>query len=109
MGYIIGLSVVFLLAMAIHYFTEFDTKQKLTVASVLSIIICSAIYYNQIQNQNMQHMREVVLRFNQGKNIQCNKLDVNSSNYTLSIGTYTFIGKKNTPNFEQMISVSNCK
>jgi hypothetical protein len=54
-------------------------------------------------------MLGAVLKFKQSKTIDCKGIDVNNSNYTLSIGTYTFIGKKDTPNYDQMISASTCK
>ena len=36
-------------------------------------------------------------------------IDINNTDYTISIGTYTFIGKKDTPNYGQMISASTCE
>ena len=54
-------------------------------------------------------MMNVVLKFKQNKTVNCNGIDVNNSQYTLSIGTYTFIGKENTPHYSQMISVTECQ
>lgn len=68
-----------------------------------------AIMYNEYTKQESQKVREAVLQFNQGKTIQCDGKEINSTNYTLSVGTYTFIGKQGTPNFEEMIGASSCK
>jgi hypothetical protein len=49
------------------------------------------------------------MKFQQNGTIKCSGVDVNSSIFSLSIGTYTFIGKKETPFYGQMISVSSCE
>ncbi|MNO07729.1 hypothetical protein D3C81_2300410 [compost metagenome] len=54
-------------------------------------------------------MLNVIVKYKQGKTVQCNGKDVNSSQYSLSIGTYTFIGKKDTPHYAEMISAADCK
>jgi len=51
---------------------------------------------------------QTIIKFNQNKTIVCDGIDVNTTNFSLSIGTYTFIGLKNTPNYGQMISASTC-
>ena len=54
-------------------------------------------------------MMKAVNAYNQNQTIECNGVKINSKLYDLSTGTYTFIGRKNTPNAGQMISVSSCK
>lgn len=109
MAYIIGLVVVVVLFIMLHYFTDLNKSQKILTAAVLFSIISSAIAYNSYSYAQRDNMLNVVLKFNQNKTVKCNNYDVNQTNYTLSIGTYTFIGKENTPNFNQMISVSECQ
>jgi len=109
MAYIIGLVIVGLLFLALHYFTDLKTSQKLTVGAVIFAIILGAIAYNKYAYSQRDNMLNVVLKFNQNKTVHCNGIDVNNTNYTLSIGTYTFIGKENTPHYSQMISASTCE
>lgn len=109
MAYILGLVVVGLLFLSLHYFTELSKSQKLLVTLALFGIIFSAIAYNTYSNEQSQKLLDVVRAFNQDKTVKCNGVDVNNSNYSLSIGTYTFIGKPNTPYFNQMISASDCQ
>lgn len=109
MTYILGLVIVALFFLALKYFTELDKKQEIIVALITGAIIFAAIAFNSYSTSQRDQMTNVVLKFNQSKTVQCNGLDVNNSNYTLSIGTYTFIGRENTPNYAQMISVSNCE
>ena len=109
MAYIIGLVVVGLLFASLHYFTELKNSQKITIAAMLLVIISAAIAFNTYNTSQRENMMRVVTKFNQDKTINCNGIDVNNSDYTLSIGTYTFIGKEKTPHYGQMISASQCK
>ena len=109
MAYILGLIVVALFFLSLHYFTELNHKEKTLTSAIVLAIILSAIAFNTYSDTQRDNMMVVVTKFNQGKNVSCKGLDVNSSLYDLSTGTYTFIGKENTPNYGQMISVSLCK
>ncbi len=109
MAYIIGLVIVGLFFLSLHYFTELDNKQKITISAVVLVFISGAIAFNAYSNATSQNMRAVVTKYKQGKTVNCNGIDVNSTNYGLSMGTYTFIGKENTPNYGQMISVEECE
>lgn len=109
MAYIAGLVIVGLLFLALHYFTEIETRQKIIIGSVTLAIVIGAIIFNNYSSSQRDKMMNAVLKFNQNKTVKCDGVDINNSNYTLSIGTYTFIGKKNTPNYAQMISASKCE
>jgi len=109
MAYIAGLVIVGFFFLSLHYFTELSKSQKMTVTAVVLAIVLSAIAFNAYSASQRDKMLNVVLKFKQSKTVSCNGIDVNNSNYTLSIGTYTFIGKENTPNYGQMISASSCE
>lgn len=109
MAYIFGAIIAGLFFLALHYFTEFTKFQKITVTAIIMAIVLAAISYNSYSNAQSQKMLEVVRKFEQNKTVKCQNEDVNSTSFTLSIGTYTFIGKPNTPHANQMISVSECE
>jgi energy-coupling factor transporter transmembrane protein EcfT len=109
MAYIAGLVIVGFFFLALHYFTELTKSQKSMITTVILVVVLSAIAFNAYNNAQTNKMLNVVMKFNQNKTIKCNGIDVNNSNYTISIGTYTFIGKENTPNYGQMISASSCE
>jgi uncharacterized protein YacL len=109
MAYILGLIIVIILFVILHYFTELSKKQMLITTAIFLSFVLGAIFYNSIQNNKRDAMLNIVTSFKQDKNITCNKHTINSKEYTLSIGTYTFIGKENTPNYGRMISVSECE
>ena len=109
MAYIAGVIVVGFFFLALHYFTEVTKHQKIIITAVILVVVLGAIGFNAYTASQREQMMSVVTKFNQSKSVKCNGIDVNNSNYTLSIGTYIFIGKESTPNYGQMISVSNCK
>lgn len=109
MAYIAGLIIAGFFFLALHYFTELTKKQKTLITIVILVLILSAIAFNTYSSSQRDKMLNVVLKFKQDKTIKCNGIDVNNTNYTISIGTYTFIGKENTPNYGEMISASSCK
>jgi phosphate/sulfate permease len=107
--YIAGLVVVGLLFLALHYFTEVSKSQKIVIMLVILFVVSGAIAFNIYGSIQREKMMSVVTKFNQGKMVMCEGVKIDKKNYTLSIGTYTFIGKEQTPNYAQMISASNCK
>ena len=109
MAYIAGLVIVGFFFLALHYFTELTTSLKAMITAMILAIVLGAIAFNFYSSSQRDKMMNVVLHFNQNKTVKCNGIDINNSNYSLSIGTYTFIGKENTPNYAQMISVSTCE
>ena len=109
MAYILGLVVVALFFLSMHYFTELNHKQKLTTTAIVLLIIFGAIAFNTYASAQRKNMMSVVTAFNQNKTVECDGSKVNKEQYDLSTGTFTFIGRKNTPNYGQMISASSCK
>jgi len=109
MAYIAGLVIVGLFFLVLHYFTELNKHQKTIITIAVFSIILGAIAFNTYSNAKRDKMLNVVMKFNQGKTVNCNGIDVNNTHYTISIGTYTFIGKEKTPNYGQMISASTCE
>ncbi len=109
MAYILGIVIVIVFFVVLHYFTDLNKSQKIITSAVIFSVVSGAIAYNAYTNTQRDNMLNVVLKFNQNKTVKCNGIDVNNTNYTLSVGTYTFIGKENTPNYSQMISAAECQ
>ena len=109
MAYILGLVVVLLFFGVMHFFTELNIKQKSTATVLMLIFVAGALFYNTLQNSNADHLRDVMLRYNQGKVLQCGDLNVNKTDFSLSVGTQTFIGIKNGPQAGKMVAASDCE
>lgn len=109
MAYIAGLIITGLFFLTLHYFTELTKGQKITITIVILALVLSAAAFNSYSNAQSQKMLEVVMKFNQHKDIECEGITLNDKNFTLSIGTYTFIGKQDTPYYNRMVNASTCK
>jgi len=109
MTYIIEFIAIGAFFLTLHYFTELTKIQKISISVAFLVIIIGATIYNGYISKEQEKILNTVLKFKQNKTIICNKIKVDSTNYTLSIGTYTFIGKKGTSRYGEMISASTCK
>ncbi|MBN2815645.1 MAG: hypothetical protein JXQ67_03115 [Campylobacterales bacterium] len=109
MAYIFGLIVVGIFFLALHYYTELTKSQKLGVTAAFFSIVIGAIAYNAYSDTQREKMLMVVTKFQQNKTVHCNAKEVNMTNYDLSVGTYTFIGRENTPFYGEMISAASCE
>jgi hypothetical protein len=108
-AYIAGLVIAGLLFLTIKYFLDLDKKQEIIAGGTLLVLILSAVAFNAYNSAQRDKMLAVVIKYQQHKTVTCNGVDVNSTNYDLSNGTYTFIGRKNTPYYGEMISASSCE
>lgn len=109
MAYLYGIIIIGLFFAALHYFTDLNHSQKWWVITTVLAILSVAVMFNTYNQQQSDKTRDMAMKFNQGKTINCNNTQVNNQNYTLSVGTYTFIGKENTKDAGQMISASICE
>ena len=109
MTYIYGIIIIGLLFAVLHYFTDLNHSQKWWVVTTILAILSVAVMFNTYNEQEAEKTRDVTTKFNQGKTIICNGEEISSKDYTLSVGTYTFIGKDNTSNAGTMISASICE
>ncbi len=109
MAYLFGLVIVALFFGVMHFFTELNVKQKAVATLIVLAFIMGALFYNHLQNQDAAHLRDVMLRYNQGKTLQCGNLTVQKSNFSLSIGTQTFIGREESEEAGNMVSASECE
>ena len=108
MAYIFGLFLVIVFFLAMRYFTEFDFRQQMSITLVVFSVVATAVIYNEYTKKESQHILNVALKYKQGKTLHCSGQEVNSTNYSLSTGTYTFIGLEGTDNAQEMISASDC-
>lgn len=109
MAYLAGFIIVGVLFLVLHYFTQMGNKEKSIVSLVVLSVILFAIAYNSYNSDQREKMLSAIMKFNQNKTLKCNGAEVDNKNFTLSIGTHTFIGKENTPYYGQMISAASCE
>ncbi len=109
MAYILGLVIVALFFGVMHFFTELNVKQKVTATVLVLTFIMGALFYNSLQNAKAEQVRDVMLRYNQGKSLKCGDLDVSKNDFSLSVGTQTFIGRPESAQAGMMVAASECE
>jgi hypothetical protein len=109
MAYILGLVIVALFFGVMHFFTELNAKQKVTATVLVLAFVMGALFYNNLQSTKAEHVRDVMLRYNQGQNLKCGELDVTKINFSLSVGTQTFIGRQEGTHAGKMVAASECE
>ena len=109
MAYLFGLLIIAIFFGVMHFYTELDAKQKVGATITVALLIMSAIFFNYIQTEKSEHVRQVMRHFNQGKNIQCGEITVTNKTFSLSVGTQTFIGLQQGSNAGKMLSASGCE
>lgn len=109
MAYIFGLIITALFFGVMHFFTELNIKQKVVSTLLVLSFVMGALYYNSLQNEEAEHLRDVMLRYNQEKNLQCSDVNVTKANFSLSVGTQTFLGRKESAHAGKMIPASACE
>jgi flagellar biosynthesis/type III secretory pathway M-ring protein FliF/YscJ len=108
-AYIAGLVIAGLFFLTIKYFLQLSAKQEIIITLIVAVLIFAAVAFNSYSSAQREKMLNVVTKYKQNKTVVCQGKDVNSTNYDLSIGTYTFIGRENTPNYGEMISATSCE
>lgn len=102
-------SVIALLYGVMHFFTEMSHRRKLQVAGGLLLVVAAAAAWNSRADREQEHVRSVILKFNQHKSLECAGVEVNDGNYTLSIGTQSFIAKEGSPHAGQIFDAARCR
>ena len=109
MAYIFGLLIVVVFFGVMHFFTELKTKEKGVATLSLLSLIMGALFYNAVQSAQADHVRDVMLRYKQGKTLECGAFQVTNKSFTLSIGTQTFIGRTDSKYADQMVAAKGCE
>lgn len=109
MNFLLLILILIFILLGIFFFQGISRKEKQLISFSLLFITGGALFYNHVSDIESNRVSNIVTKFKQNKNIQCGINEVNQSNYSLSIGTYTFIGKKETPYYGNMISLFHCK
>ena len=109
MAYLFGLLIVALFFGVMHFFTELNVKQKLVATLLVLAFVMGALFYNNLQNNDAEHVRDVMLRYNQDQTLQCRDLTVSKADFSLSVGTQTFIGRPQSIHAGKMVTASECE
>ena len=109
MSYLYVVAMIALLYGVMHFFTEMSHRQKLLVAGGLLLVVIAAVAWNRHVDREQAHVRSVILKFNQHQTLECAGVKVNDVNYTLSIGTQSFIAKEGSPHAGRIFYAAGCR
>ena len=109
MSYLYIVAVIALLYALMHFFTEMNHGQKLAVSALLLLVVGGAVTYNRSVDATQEHVRDVILKFNQHQSLDCGGVEVNDRTFTLSVGTQSFIANEGTPHAGQIFEASGCR
>jgi hypothetical protein len=109
MAYIFGIVIVALFFMLLHYFTELNAKQKTGITLMALAIVGSAWGFNAYNDSQREKVAQIERKYNQGKKVECNGVEVTKEGFSYSVGTQTFIGREGTEHYTRMISAYECQ
>lgn len=109
MSYILGLLAVGVLFLVLHNFTALDYKTKGIVAAVLVATIAFMYLFNVYADKQRDLVMAIERKYKQNSPITCKGVEVNQSTFSYSIGTQTFIGRKGTSHYGELISAATCE
>ena len=109
MSYILGITAIAVLFVILHNFTELGSREKILTTLTLLGVVLSMYLYNLYTDLQRDHVTEVVLKYKQNKTLTCKGIEINSTNFSYSVGTQTFIGREKSQHYGRLISATECK
>ncbi|EAI9199025.1 hypothetical protein DUH34_08635 [Campylobacter coli] len=77
---------------------------------MLVIFIVLAVFF-EFENTQKSHLRtDIIVAFNQNKNILCKDINISKAYFNYEFGTGSFISKDNNQNFNSLIiDIRDCR
>lgn len=72
---------------------ELNLKNKIILASALAVISILAFLYEYKFDKKEQKIRNIVIAFEEGKEIICDGLNINNTKFRYENGTQSFVSK----------------
>ncbi len=109
MTYLILAVAVVIFFLGLHFLTKLTNLQKLAITLSLLGVVLFSIAFNSHTAKIEAQTREIILKFTQGKTVVCKGIDVNSTNFTYSKGTQSFIANADTEHFGRILDAEQCR
>lgn len=106
--YLLIILILALIAFALR--EKLGSKTKPFFALLLGIFIILAVFF-EMKNTQKSHLRtDIIVAFNQNKNILCKDINVSKAYFNYEFGTGSFISKDNNQSFNSLIiDIKDCK
>jgi len=107
MAFFYGVVALVTLFIILNLFTELEKRDKVVIASVIAILIGSAIWYEKNNNTKRANTHALLLKFKQGQTLICGDVNVTKENFNYVSHTFIGLDKGNFKGF--IIAEKLCK
>ncbi|ENU5494627.1 hypothetical protein ACE348_000082 [Campylobacter jejuni] len=106
--YLLIILILALIAFALREKLGKKTKPFFSVLLVIFIVLAA---FFEFQNTQKSHLRtNIIVAFNQNKNILCKDINVSKAYFNYEFGTGSFISKDNNQSFNSLIiDIKDCR
>lgn len=73
---------------------KLNKKMKLGVAGILLVVLAFFYIYESVSIKNIENINDIYMSFLQGENLDCQGVDVNSTNFIYLEKTKSFLAKQ---------------
>lgn len=103
--------IILILALIAYVLREkLGSKTKPFFGILLVLMIVFAVFYEMKNIKNSNLAQEIIVAFNQGKEITCRDFNVSNKYFNYEFGTGSFVSKDNNESFKSLIiDVRNCE
>lgn len=113
MSSLLAIFLVLALTLLLLYFILRDfgiitSKQKIIALTALILFGVLAAIYSYFQSKSDKNDMMLQTAFLRGQSLECDGIIINKENFNLVTGTLSFIGKKNGPMNNIIISLDKC-
>lgn len=112
MQYILAAAVIFgilfFVPLLFGVLSNLTKKQIVLVYSGVAVLIVILMFFTIKQTDNQNTNLDVMKAFQRGETVICDSIEVDSSDYTLVIGTLNFVGKNGTDVAGRVFKIENC-
>ncbi|TKX31711.1 hypothetical protein [Campylobacter estrildidarum] len=103
--------VIFILALIVYFLREkLGNKTKPFFGFLLVFFIALSVFFEFKNTQKSYLRNDIIVAFNQGKNILCKDINVSNTYFNYEFGTESFISKDNNESLKSLIiDIKDCR
>lgn len=85
-------------------------KNKFLITGLIMLIFGAVYFFAQYDKSVQSSTNEILTAYEQGRALECESLEVNSTNFAFEYGTQSFVAKReNKQNAGVIISIKKCQ
>ncbi len=100
---------LFLAYVALHRFTDLKTEHKIFSALLIAALVAAFYLFETHNTKQQERNLELTFHFEHNGTLECGSRLVHKRLYNYSVGGHSFLGKKHTRVFGQIIPIDSCE